>query len=112
MEENNASNQAANEPNLETVVEEITTKEELIPSTPAPSKKQGKGMIIVMVCLCILAISAIAFGVWAMMDKTSEVNNLNNQIENLKAQNENLQTQLIDCGYTGEIHIITCKQIR
>lgn len=49
-------------------------------------KKKGNGMLLGMICFLILAVGGIGFGVWAMMDKNTEITNLNDQISKLKSQ--------------------------
>ena len=53
--------------------------------------KSNKGMIAGMVCLALLAIGGISFGVWAMMDGNAKVEQLNSRIDSLKQQDSELQ---------------------
>lgn len=50
------------------------------------SGKKGKGMAICMICLAILAVAGIGFGVWAFLDGNQQKTELNNQINSLNAQ--------------------------
>ena len=50
------------------------------------SGKKGKGMAIGMICLAILAVAGIGFGVWAFLDGNQQKTELNNQINSLNAQ--------------------------
>lgn len=54
--------------------------------------KKGKGMVVGMVILALLAAGGIGFGVWAMLSKNQEVTSLNEKINELNTQladNEN-----------------------
>lgn len=103
--DNNTANQAPEGSRLETVVQEVTAVEEA-PMAPAPSQaevaptakpqKKNRGMLWGMICLAIVAIAGIGFGVWTMLDKNQQVDNLNKQITALKAQNSDLQTQIAE----------------
>ena len=53
--------------------------------------KINKGVIVGMVCLVLLAVGGIGFGVWAMMDGNAQKEQLNSQIDTLKQQNSELQ---------------------
>ena len=53
-------------------------------------KKSGKGMLIGMILLVLVAIGGIGFGVWAMVDGNSQKDSLNSQISALKEQNNEL----------------------
>lgn len=59
-------------------------------------KKKNIGMILGVICLAILAVAGVGFGVWAMMDKDSAVKDLNNQIMTLRSQNSDLSDQIED----------------
>lgn len=48
--------------------------------------KKNKGMAICMICLAILAVAGIGFGVWAFLDGNQQKTALNNQINDLNAQ--------------------------
>ena len=58
--------------------------------------KSNKGMIAGMVCLALLAIGGISFGVWAMMDGNAKVEQLSAQIDALKQQNSELQEKIVE----------------
>lgn len=104
--DNNTFKQEPASPNLETVVEEVTAIEEKpVEPTPAPTpapepaqavkpKKKNNGMLLGMICLAILAIAGIGFGVWTMLDKNQQVDTLNKQIDTLKKQNSDLMAQI------------------
>ena len=77
--------------------------------TPAPTKasetptmeatgvkKSGKGVLLGMVLLGILAVGGIAFGVWEMMDGNKRVEDLNGQISTLRTQNSELNTRIAE----------------
>ena len=57
---------------------------------------KGKGMIIGMVVLALLAIGGIGFGVWEMMDGNHKMVSLDEQIDMLTQQNSELQKQIVD----------------
>ena len=109
--------------NLEQTIEEITTqevvaetpKEEVVAATvaeveqpvnPEPvkddvvfadkPKKKGNAMVFALVLLALLAAGGIGFGVWAMMDKNQQVEDLNKQITTLKDQNSSLQDKIYE----------------
>lgn len=46
--------------------------------------KMNKGVIVGMVCLVLLAVGGISFGVWAMMDGNSYKESLNEKINSLE----------------------------
>ena len=58
--------------------------------------KMNKGMIVGMVCLALLAVGGISFGVWAMMDGNAQKEQLNSQIVTLKQQNSELQDKIVE----------------
>ena len=58
------------------------------------AKKKGKGAILGMVLLGILAVGGISFGVWEMLDANTQKEQLNSQISTLKQQNNELQDKL------------------
>lgn len=54
---------------------------------------KGKGTIIGMVVLTLLAVGGIGFGVWEMMDKNQEIANLNAKILELNESEEKSSSQ-------------------
>ena len=48
--------------------------------------KINKGVIVGMVCLALLAVGGISFGVWAMMDGNAKVTKKNEQIAELNSK--------------------------
>ena len=58
------------------------------------AKKKGKGAILGMILLGILAVGGISFGVWEMLDANTQKEQLNSQISTLKQQNNELQGKL------------------
>ena len=52
--------------------------------------KMSKGVVAGMVCLTMLAIGGIGFGVWAMMDGNARVDELNKQIKASKVEDNEL----------------------
>ena len=57
-------------------------------------KKKGKGMIIGLVLLALIAAGGIGFGVWAMMDGKTGREQLNSQIQSLQRQNSELLEEI------------------
>lgn len=53
--------------------------------------KSNKGMVIGMVCLAILALGGIGFGIWAMMDGNTQKTQLNSRIDTLEQQKNELE---------------------
>ena len=60
----------------------------------AKEKKSGKGMLIGMILLGLVAVCGVGFGVWAMMDGWSQKDTLSAQVDSLKAQNSEFLEQL------------------
>lgn len=79
-------------------------------TTPAPEqnvmaqgvseKKKGKGMMLGMALLAILAIGGISFGIFTMMDGNAQKDNLNKQISELKSQNNTLSDKIAELEET------------
>lgn len=79
-------------------------------TTPAPeqnvmaqgvsAKKGGKGMMIGMALLAILAIGGISFGIFTMMDGNAQKDSLNKQISELKSQNSVLSDKIAELEET------------
>ena len=65
--------------------------------------KGNKGLAIGMICLALLAVGGISFGVWAMLDGNTKVGQLNSQIDSLKQQNEELKSKINDAVADVEI---------
>ena len=66
------------------------------------AKKKGKGAILGMVFLGILAVAGISFGVWEMMSANQQKEELNSQITTLKQQNSELQNKISELQATIE----------
>lgn len=58
------------------------------------AKKKGKGAVLGMILLGILAVGGISFGVWEMLDANTQKEQLNSQVSTLKQQNNELQDKL------------------
>ena len=68
---------------------------------PASSaKKGGKGALIGMVLLGLIAAGGVGFGVWTMMDSSNQTKSLNSQINNLKQQNSTLLEKVTELEET------------
>ncbi|MBR3143711.1 hypothetical protein IKF12_00710 [Candidatus Saccharibacteria bacterium] len=52
-------------------------------------KKAGKGMLIGIIVLVILAIAGVAFGVWAMLSQNGKIASLETDLANCAASNNN-----------------------
>ena len=48
--------------------------------------KMNKGVIVGMVCLALLAVGGISFGVWAMLDGDQQKERLNSKISDLESE--------------------------
>ena len=73
---------------------------------------KGKGMIIGMVVLALLAVGGIGFGVWEMMDKNQEVANLNAKILELnepEKKSNNQDSSVSDDITANENLVITAE---
>ena len=64
--------------------------------------KKGKGMLYGMIILAIVAIAGIGFGVWAMLDKKAQEEQLNSQITVLKTQTNELLDKLSEAETEAE----------
>lgn len=69
------------------------------------AKKKGKGAILGMILLGILAVGGISFGVWEMLDANTQKEQLNSQISTLKQQNNELQGKLSEATSTSTTDI-------
>lgn len=58
------------------------------------AKKKGKGAVLGMILLGILAVGGISFGIWEMLEVNTQKEQLNSQINILKQQNNELQDKL------------------
>ena len=89
---------AAMDAAIKTQPQETATQENMMAQGTAKGKnageKKGKGMVLGMIFLVILAVGGIGFGMWAMMDGNSQKEQLNSQISTLKQQNSELQEKL------------------
>ena len=79
---------------VETPAQENAMMQGVSGGNPASGKKKGKGMVLGMICLGLLAVGGIGFGVWAMLDGNSQKESLNSQISDLKQQNNELLDQM------------------
>lgn len=68
---------------------------------PAKPKKKSNGMLIGMILLALVAAGGVGFGVYAMMDGNTKVDNLNKQIKSLKDQNAELLEKLSEAEGNG-----------
>jgi len=73
------------------------------------AKKKGKGAVLGMILLGILAVGGISFGIWEMLEVNTQKEQLNSQINILKQQNNELQDKLEDAtsGSTTDIDVDT-----
>lgn len=59
-------------------------------------KKKGKGLIYGMILLAIFAVGGIGFGVWVMMDESSQLDSKDKQISDLKNQISELSNTIAE----------------
>ena len=66
-------------------------------AAPTPTKKKGvNGMLVGLILCLVLAIGGVGFGVWAMMDGNTRVDELNNRIDILQAKNSEYMENLAE----------------
>ena len=70
------------------------------------SGKKGKGMAIGMICLAILAVAGIGFGVWAFLDGNQQKTDLNNQINSLNAQIQAKDAEIEELKAAAEPEVV------
>lgn len=78
------------------------TPEQNIMAAGVSEKKKGKGMVLGLILLALLAAGGIGFGVWAMMDGNSQVAKKDATIKDLKQQNSDLLEQLDNASATTD----------
>lgn len=64
------------------------------------AKKKGKGALLGMVFLGMLAVAGISFGVWEMMSANQQKADMSSQIDTLKQQNSTLQDKITELQAT------------
>ena len=77
-------------------------KENIMAEGNGAKKKSGKGMMIAVALLALVALGGIGFGVWAMMDGNSQTKTLNDQISSLKKTNNELMEQLSEANANAD----------
>ena len=59
-------------------------------------RKRRISVVVGMLSLALISVGGVSFGIWVMIDRDAEIEDLNNQIVELKAQMDDLQDQRDD----------------
>lgn len=101
-EQKNIPNEAEVEMQATVVADEVANPVELPKENTmaegAGAKKGGKGMLIAVILLALIALGGVGFGVWTMINGNGEVAQLKEKNSELQKQNNALSDKLAENG--------------